>query len=179
MAPTPTWDRQPVHDELERTRADFHRLLDTTTAADLARPTSGTRWNNEQLLFHMLFGYMIVWALLGLVRLFGRLPEGVSRGYARLLSTATRPFDVVNYLGPRAAVYVYGHRRMAAKFDRVIASLHRRLDHESAASLARGMHYPVRWDPFFKDYMTLADIYHYPTQHYDFHRRQLTVNHGQ
>jgi hypothetical protein len=126
----------------------------------------------------MLFGYMIVWALVGLVRVVGRLPDGVSRGYARLLNTATNPFDVINYLGPRAAVHVYGHRRMAAKFDRVIASLHRRLDNETATSLARGMHYPVRWDPFFTDYMTLADIYHYPTQHYDFHRRQLTVNHG-
>jgi len=26
-----------------------------------------------------------------------------------------------------------------------------------------------------KDYMTIADIYRYPTQHYEFHRRQLTI----
>ncbi|KJY23826.1 hypothetical protein VR46_43260 [Streptomyces sp. NRRL S-444] len=44
--------------------------------------------------------------------------------------------------------------------------------------LARGMHFPVRWDPFFKDFMTLADIYRYPTQHFDFHHRQLTLNSG-
>jgi hypothetical protein len=37
------------------------------------------------------------------------------------------------------------------------------------------MYYPVRWDPFFKDFMTVADIYHYPTQHFDFHQRQLTL----
>jgi hypothetical protein len=37
------------------------------------------------------------------------------------------------------------------------------------------MHYPVRWDPFFQDFMTLADICHYPTQHFNFHRRQLTL----
>ena len=30
----------------------------------------------------------------------------------------------------------------------------------------RGMHYPVRWDPFLRGFMTLADIYHYPTQHF-------------
>ena len=39
----------------------------------------------------------------------------------------------------------------------------------------RGMHFPVGWDPYFKDSMTLLEIYHYPTQHYDHHRRQLTL----
>ena len=37
------------------------------------------------------------------------------------------------------------------------------------------MHFPTRWDPFFKDYMTLEDVYRYPGQHFDFHKRQLTV----
>ena len=25
------------------------------------------------------------------------------------------------------------------------------------------MHFPVGWDPYFKDVMTVADVYHYPT----------------
>ena len=37
------------------------------------------------------------------------------------------------------------------------------------------MHFPVGWDPYFNAYMTLRDIYHYPTQHYDHHRQQLTL----
>lgn len=37
------------------------------------------------------------------------------------------------------------------------------------------MHFPVGWDPYFKDYMTIGDVYHYPTQHYDHHRKQLTL----
>jgi hypothetical protein len=28
---------------------------------------------------------------------------------------------------------------------------------------------------FFLDRMRLIDVYHYGTQHYDFHRRQLTI----
>ena len=32
------------------------------------------------------------------------------------------------------------------------------------------------WDPFFTGYMTLADIYRYPTQHSRFHQRQLTLS---
>jgi hypothetical protein len=38
------------------------------------------------------------------------------------------------------------------------------------------MHYPTRWDPFFTPYMTLADVYRFPTRHFDFHRRQLTLD---
>ncbi|WP_406726499.1 hypothetical protein WJ438_20155 [Streptomyces sp. GD-15H] len=65
---------------------------------------------------------------------------------------------------------------MAAVFDRITGALERRLTAEADAGLARGMHYPVRWDPFFKDFMTIADIYRYPTQHFDFHHRQLTLD---
>jgi len=38
------------------------------------------------------------------------------------------------------------------------------------------MRYPATWDPFFVGYMTLADIYRYPTQHFRFHQRQLTLS---
>ena len=175
MADEQLLDKQVVHDELEQARETFQQLLDAATEDDLRRPTRGTRWNNEQLLFHMLFGYMIVWALLALARVFGRLPANVSRAYARLLSAATGPFNMINYIGSCIGARYFNHRRLGAKCDRVIASLQRRLAAESEADLARGMHFPVRWDPFFKDYMTIADIYRYPTQHFDFHRRQLTL----
>lgn len=168
-------DLQAVHAELDRVRTDFHRLLSDANAADLARATRGTRWTNQELLFHMLFGYLIVRALLPLVRLFARLPDGPGRGYARLLDAATKPFDAVNYLGAVAGSRLYGRRRMAAKMDRTLAALHRRLDRETEASLAGRMHFPLRWDPFFRDTMTVADLYRYPTQHYDFHRDQLTL----
>lgn len=72
-------DRQAVHEELERVRATFHRLLDGASEADLRRPTKGTRWTNEQLLFHMLFGYILMRPLLLLIRIFGRFPRGVGR----------------------------------------------------------------------------------------------------
>lgn len=176
MTNTQPMDRQAVYDDYERVRQTFHRLLDTASEAALARATRGTRWNNEQLLWHMLFGYMVTVRLLFLVRFLGRLPAGVGKGFARALDAATVPFDLVNYLGPCGAVKVYGRRRMDAAFDRLIDSLHRKLAAESEAALARGMHYPMRWDPFFKDFMTLADIYRYPTQHFDFHHAQLTLD---
>ena len=168
-------DRQAIHSDLERVRLEFHALLDSATGTDLVKPTEGTRWTNEQLLFHMLFGYILMPPLLFLMRVFGRLPRWVGRGFARLLNAGTKPFDVVNYLGPLGGAKVFGRRRTGSTLDRVIASLHRRLDAESETGLALGMPYPTRWDPFFQEFMTVADLYRYPTRHFDFHRRQLTL----
>ncbi|MFI6685689.1 hypothetical protein [Streptomyces sp. NPDC050485] len=123
----------------------------------------------------MLFGYILIRPLLVVMRGFGRLPQGADRVFARLLDSAAGPFDAVNYLGPVAGVRVYGRRRMGAKFDRVIAGLHHRLDATPEAAFGRGMHYPARWDPFFRDFMTVADLYRYPAQHLDLHRGQLTL----
>jgi len=62
---------------------------------------------------------------------------------------------------------------MRRRLDRVTAKLERDLDKEGEEGPARGMYYPTRWDPYFKPYMQIADIYHYPTQHFDHHDRQL------
>ncbi|GAA2462848.1 hypothetical protein [Streptomyces macrosporus] len=118
----------------------------------------GARWTNGQLLWHMLFGYLIVRVLLVVTRLFARLPRGVSMGFARLLNAATGPFDAVNHAGPVGAVKVCGPRRMGAAFDRITTSLRHRLEAENDVGLTRGMHYPVRWDPFFTDYMARAAV---------------------
>jgi len=168
-------DRRAILDELERARATFHQLLADATEDDLSRRSQGTRWTNEQLLFHLLFGYVVVRALLVLMNLLGRLPDAVSRAFARILNSATAPYNVVNYLGSCAGALVFNHRRVGAQFDRTIDALERRLARETEANLARGMHYPVRWDPFFTDYMTLEDVYRFPTRHFDFHAMQLTL----
>ncbi|WP_405577144.1 DinB family protein [Streptomyces sp. NBC_01092] len=168
-------DRQAIHEELERAQTTLHRLLDNATEDELRRPTDGTRWTNEQLLFHMLFGYILIRPLLLLLRIFGHLPRGISRAFAGLLNAGTKPFDVVNYLGPLGGARVFGCRRMGTVFDRVTTSLQRRLDTEREADFALAMHYPTRWDPFFREVMTIADLYRYPTQHFDFHCRQLTL----
>jgi len=168
-------DKSAVHDDMDRAKATFHRLLDAAGSGDLRRPSDGTRWTNRELLFHMLLGYLIMRALFMLVRVVGRLPDGVGHAFARVLNAGTKPFDFVNYLGSRLGGNFLTPHRMGVMFDRVIAAMHRRLDAETDISLARGMHYPTRWDPFFADFMTLADLYRFPTQHFDFHRRQLTL----
>lgn len=171
--------RQIARDELKAVRATFHRLLASMSSADLRRPTKGTKWNNEELMFHMLFGYLIEPSLIQIVKLSSRFPRSFSRLFAALLNFMTGPFNTLNYLGSRLGARIYNHRRMGAKFDKACAALQLRMSRENEASLRRGMHFPTRWDPFFKDYMTLADVYRYPTEHFLFHSRQLNTGRPQ
>ncbi len=168
-------DRDRVCAELGRVRDDYRELLDTATVADLRRPTDGTKWNNEQLLFHMLFGYLLVRNLRLLVWSFSHLPDGASRRFAALLDRGTGPFHVINYVGSLFGARVLGFARMARLMDRSTGRLQESVRTQPEQALAWGMHFPQGWDPYFDDYMTLLDIYHYPTQHYDHHRRQLTL----
>jgi hypothetical protein len=171
-----TIDRAGIAADLERARVEFHRLLVEAQRHDSwTNPTRGTRWTSEQLLFHMLFGYMVVQRLLVLVKMFGLLPDAASRVFARILDAATAPFDVINYYGSCAAALFYNRRRMGAKMDRVIASLLRKLARTSDDALHSGMHFPARWDPFFNDYMTMEDVYRYPGPHFEFHAHQLSL----
>ena len=64
---------------------------------------------------------------------------------------------------------------MRSRFDRVIMALRASLEAEHDVALRRGMLYSTTWYPFFTCYMTLADLYRYPTQHFNHHRKQLTL----
>ncbi len=162
--------------EIRAARDDFHHLVDEATTAALRQRSDGTRWTNDQLLFHMLFGYLIVRALLWLVRGFSILPSAWSRGFANALNAVTGPFHVINYLGSLGGARVLGHGGMERVMDAVTDSLTRTLGHASQRQLARGMHFPVGWDPYFRDYMTVLDVLHYATEHYQHHRQQLTLS---
>jgi hypothetical protein len=37
------------------------------------------------------------------------------------------------------------------------------------------MHFPTDWDPYFRSTMTVREVYHYGTEHYEHHRGQLTL----
>jgi DinB superfamily len=168
-------DRREIAEEMQRARLDFNRLVDSASVAELGKPTQDTKWTNEQLLFHMLFGYLLVRNLMILVRIFARLPDQFSRRFAAGLNAATRPFHLVNYLGSLGGARILGYARMERLMAHVIEHLQQSLIAESEEDLNRGMHFPVGWDPYFNDYMTVRDVFHYPTQHYEHHRRQLTL----
>jgi DinB superfamily len=166
-------DPQQIDAELRRAQAEFHQLLTTASPADLQRQTDGTRWTNRQLLFHIVLGYGIVRTLLPLVRTLGRL--GHSLGFAATLNAGRRPFHWINYLGPCVAARLLTPRAISALLDRTIGSLRHRLAAETERTLALSMHMPTDWDPYFTPTMSVLDVYHFGTQHFDHHRRQLTL----
>lgn len=79
---------------------------------------------------------------LPLVRLLGRLPAAFSRTFAVVLTAATRPFHVINYLGSVGGALVFHGPRLTRQFDRTIDRLQRHLDEETEEALARRMHFP-------------------------------------
>jgi len=171
-----TPDLETIHAEMERARGQFHALIAESSPRDLARLSDGTRWTNRELLFHMLLGYLVARNVIPLVKIVSRLPTPIQRGFAATLNASTRPFDQINYWGSRAGGRALTPDHMLRWFDRVVSSLHRHLDHESREALQRGMPFPSRWDPYFADWMSIADAYRYPTLHFDHHERQLTVS---
>lgn len=95
----PSQSRAQIHAELDRVRRDFHALVACATPHDLQRKSEGTQWTNRQLLFHMLFGYLITRTLRLIVKLMSRAPDPVQSGFAAALNGATRPFHRINYWG--------------------------------------------------------------------------------
>lgn len=75
------------------------------------------------------------------------------------------------------AARVFDHSRMGALADRTIAALQGRLQREPEDALNRGMPFPAGWDPY-SGYMSLAEVYRYPTRHFEHHRRQLSLGSG-
>ncbi len=167
--------RASVAGQLAGCCQDLHALLAGASTDGLRASSSGTRWTNEQLLFHMVFGFLVVRRLLPLVRLVGRLPAPVGRSFARLLDACAGPFHVVNFLGSCGGAMVFNAARMGRLCDRTVAALIASLGREPEQAWVRGMPFPGRWDPYFTSFMTLRDVYGYPVMHYRHHRAQLTL----
>lgn len=169
-------DVRAVREEMEQARRAFREIVGEATAAGLRRRSAGTRWTNRQLLFHMVFGYLVVRTLRPLVRGFGRLPVTYSHRFSAALHAVRRPYHLINYLGSCVGGTLLSPPRMATLLDRTIASLRRGLATEGEQKLARCMAFPVSWDPYFTDTMSLLDVYQFGTQHFEHHRRQLTLD---
>jgi DinB superfamily len=168
-------DRASVQNEMEGARIEFCEMLGDASAASLRRRSDGTRWTNRQLLFHMLFGYLIVRTLLPVVHAFGRRPPSWSRRFAAALNAGQRPFHMINYLGSWGGGQIMPKSIMIKLMDRTIHSLQRRLAAETDESLALTMDFPTAWDPYFRETMSVFDVYHYSTQHFNHHWKQLTL----
>jgi len=175
MEPAARTDLRAIAAEMDQARQTFHHLLDQATDTGLRRRSNGTRWTNEQLLFHMMFGYLITRPVLVIASIFGRLPRRCQqsmRAAPRRHAWAVSPGQL-----PRVPRRCAGHPVLAheGRFDQVIAALERGWKASAAPLCGTGCTFPRRGTRSFTDYMTLADLYRHPTRHFNYHREQLTL----
>lgn len=171
MNPQPI--RENIRIELESARATFHTLLGSLTDEKLRQQSHNPGWTNGEILAHMAFGFIIINALIPMARLWGRLPKGSSKWFARLLNSMTAPFNWLNALGARGQGKVFTHRHIGKIYDRAYFSLLKQLDSIKDNEWQRGMYYPTQWDSNFDEFMTLEKLFHYPVIHFKFHLNQI------
>lgn len=165
--------RDSIRLELEEARLAFHSLLASLSDDAWRGPSANPGWTNGEVIFHMTLGFMILVALIPLVRLFGRLPPWASRIYASILDFATPLFNWVNALGARGGGRVYDRASIGASFDRAHRRLRRLIDRLPDGEWRRSMHYPRRWDPLFDEAMTVERAFRYMVEHFNFHMGQI------
>jgi hypothetical protein len=166
--------KEVIREELETTRDSFHTLLVSLSDQDFQRQSLNQGWTNGEILAHMTFGFMIVNILLPLARLWGRLPKWSSRWFAWLLNALTGPFNWINALGARGQGKVLTPERAGRIFDRVHASLLKKVNSIQDPEWEHGMYYPTKWDANFDEFMTLEKLFHYAVKHFNFHLKQIS-----
>ena len=160
---------------LEWIRDDYCRIVPAATSSELDGRSDGTKWTNRELLFHMWFGQRIARAMVPVMGGFSHLPPAASRGYAALLTAATRPYEWVNYAGGVGGARFAGLDRAQRWMVGDTNWLIHWGDRATAADLARGMSVPPGWDPYFAAWMSRADLLAWAPTHYRHHRAQLTL----
>jgi hypothetical protein len=160
--------------ELDQVRTSFHASLDSFSKDEWHRQSLNPGWTNNEIFAHMLFGFIVLNALLPMARAWGRLPKGSSRFFARFLNAITGPFNWINKLGARMQGKVFTYARAGKLMDHAVGSLAKKIEGFKPEEWSRGMYYPTRWDANFSEFMTLEKLVHYPIDHYYFHLQQLS-----
>jgi uncharacterized damage-inducible protein DinB len=174
--PARALQRADLEGELEAARHEFHAMLASLSPEDWERRSGNRAWTNGQLLFHIMFGFLLVPRLWRVTQVFDRLPKSWSRAFAALLNFSTPLFNKINAILPRLGARAYGPEALAREFDEVLSGILRRLSSMSDVDWDRGMYYPTRWEPRFSEFMRYKDVARYAVAHLRHHRNQLRIS---
>ena len=167
--------KEDLRADLSSARSTFQALIDSLSEEDLRRRSNIPGWTNQQVLFHMAFGFILLPSLVRMIKFWALFPRGFSRPFAAALDASTPLFNWINGLGPRLGARIYSGRSLGRRYDRAHARIQRILDSTSERDLALGMHYPQRWDPLFNGYVTLEGLFRYPIAHLQSHLGQIRL----
>lgn len=165
--------REEIRRELDTTRAEFHKLLADLSEENFHKKSLNPGWTNGEIVAHMMFGFIVVNTLLPMTRLWGRLPKGSSKWFARLLNLFTGPFNWINALGARGQGTFFTRRQIGKIYDGTYFSLLGKINSIKEEEWKRGMYYPTKWDSNFSEFMTLDKLLHYPVIHFNVHLEQI------
>ena len=166
--------RAQLRADLELARQEFHTLVSSIPDQAWTQPSRNAGWNNDQLVFHILLGFILVQPLSFVLIFFGHLPDVCSQIFAGILNLATPLFNLINKIGPRFAARWLGRAGIVRKFDQISDALVKQLDHSKPGHWVLSMRYPTRWDPRFKDDMHLEEVFRYAIAHLHHHSAQIT-----
>jgi len=165
--------KEEILKELESARAEFHELLESLSEHDFKKQSLNSGWTNGEILAHITFGFIVINVLLPMARLWGKLPKGSSKWFAGLLNSFTGLFNWFNMLGARGQGKVFTYKRLGKIYDRVHASLLKKINSIRDDEWEHGMYYPTKWDSNFDEFMTLEKLFRYPIIHFNFHWAQI------
>src|SRR5215213_9738038 len=111
--------RSVIRSRLDQARSEFHELLSSLSEADLKRRSKNEGWTNGEILFHIMFAFILILTLVPMLRFWSRLPKRYSKVFANVLNFSTVPFNWINGLAPRMGAKVLTRSRLGTMFDKV------------------------------------------------------------
>jgi DinB superfamily len=166
--------RSALRFRLDQARTEFHELLGSLSDEDLKRQSKNQGWSNGEILFHIMFAFILILTLGPMIRFWSRLPKRYSKVFANILNSLTVPFNWINGFAPRMGAKVFTRSRYGKMFDNIYARLIKLLVSVKDNEWNSGMYYPDKWEPLFDEFMTLEKLFYYPIRHLAFHVGQIS-----
>lgn len=153
--------REEIRAELEDTRRAYHALIELLIEEDWDKPSGNPAWTVGQLMVHMTFAPRMVPADVSLIRRGGWMPKLPAFLFNWSNVLMTRWAARKESLGTVGALYDAAHQRALDLLDTI---------GEDEWSLSR--EYPD-WDPALSGTVTIERLFHYLTDHFEVHAKQV------
>lgn len=155
--------RQVLKSELEMTRDEYHQLLMEIPINIYQKPTLNPAWNVAEVLFHMSLAPRYISSDVVFIKRYSWIPKPP----ANLFHTLN------NWLTKRGARGVT-REILAAKYDDAHLRMMQSFESIDEDEWSKGANYPG-WDPLLSGFVTLERLFHYPSLHFNEHKKEITA----
>ncbi len=158
--------RDELRQEIEETRAAFHRLLEEVPDEALSRPSDNPAWTVGEVLYHMSLAPRMmvsdVSMITGQRKVYKLLPKLIPQAL----------FDWVNKVYTRSKGRNLSRAELANVYDEATRKILQVLESVQDEDFQKSAIYPG-WDPLLAGEVTLAQLFHYVKAHFEVHERQI------